>query len=263
MKQLLFTMKRALPLRSALLLAAALGATASASAQNVPRGQADADQDGRVRAQFVAHDKATLSSEIAANISHLPFREGDSFRAGQTLISFDCALYRASLSKAEASAQAARQTLKVDKRLAELNSIGNLEVEQAAAKVKEAEAEVAAMRVTVGKCTLAAPFSGSVAKLDVAAHEFVSPGKPLMDILDTRHLELQMIVPSRWLAWLKKGSGFTVKVDELGKEYRAHVVRLGARIDPVSQTIAIVGEVQGPHSELLAGMSGWARLKDQ
>jgi RND family efflux transporter MFP subunit len=202
-----------------------------------------------------------LSSEIAAKISSLPFREGESFRAGQTLVAFDCALFRASLSKAEATAEAARQTLKVNQRLAELNSIGNLEVEQAAAKVKEAEAETVAMRVTVDKCVLAAPYSGSVGELKVALHEFVAPGKPLMEILDTRRLELHMIVPSRWLAWLKKGTGFSVRVDELDRQYRARVIRLGARIDPVSQTLPIVGEVEGSHPELLPGMSGWAALK--
>jgi RND family efflux transporter MFP subunit len=247
-----------------LIFAAALGIACSAAAQGVSSSAAtDVNKDGRVRAQFIARDKAVLSSEISANISSLPFREGSSFQAGQVLVSFDCALYRASLAKAEASAEAARQTLKVDRRLAELNSIGSLEVDQAAAKVKEAEAEASAMRVTVGKCALTAPFSGSVSKLSVASHEFVSAGKPLMEILDSRRLELHMIVPSRWLAWLKKGSRFNVRVDELDKDFPARVVRLGASIEPVSQTISVVGEVQGSHPELLPGMSGWAMLKPQ
>ena len=60
------------------------------------------------------------------------------------------------------------------------------------------------MRVTVSKCTLNAPFSGRIARLYAEPHAFVSPGKPLMEILDSRRLELQMIVPSRWLTWLKK-----------------------------------------------------------
>lgn len=247
-----------------LIFAAALSIACSAAAQSTPSSLAtDTNKDGRVRAQFIAREKAVLSSEISANISSLPFREGSTFQAGQILVGFDCALYRASLAKAEASAEAARQTLKVDRRLAELNSIGSLEVDQAAAKVKEAEAEAGAMRVTVSKCTLVAPFSGSVAKLGVAAHEYVSTGKPLMEILNNRQLELHMIVPSRWLAWLKKGNRFNVKVDELDKDFPARVVRLGAGIDPVSQTISVVGEVQGPHPELLPGMSGWAMLKQQ
>jgi multidrug efflux pump subunit AcrA (membrane-fusion protein) len=84
-----------------------------------------------------------------------------------------------------------------------------------------------------------------------------------MEILNSRQLELHMIVPSRWLAWLKKGSRFNVRVDELDKDFPARVVRLGASIDPVSQTISVVGEVQGAHPELLPGMSGWAMLKPQ
>jgi len=40
------------------------------------------------------------------------------------------------LNKAEATAEAARQVLKANTRLAELSSISSLEVDQAAAKVK-------------------------------------------------------------------------------------------------------------------------------
>lgn len=230
----------------------------SAFAQNA---SSEPSKDGRLRVQFVAREKTNLSSEIAAKVSSLPFREGDTFQAGQTLVGFDCALYKANLAKAEATADAARETLKVNRRLAELNSIGNLQVDQAAAKQKEAEAEATAMRVTVSKCTLRAPFSGRVAKVEVDPHEFVAPGKPLLEILDTRHLELQMIVPSRWLSWLKKGSPFSVHVDELSRDYTAKVIRLGARIDPVSQTIAMAARVEGDHPELLPGMSGWASMK--
>lgn len=221
----------------------------------------DPATDGRIRVQFAARQQTVLSSELSARIASLSLREGDAFTKGQTLVTFDCGLFRAQLNKAEASAEVARQTLKVSRRLAELNSIGSLEVDQAAAKVKETEAEAAAMRTTVSKCTLAAPFSGRVAKMHAEPYQFVSPGKPLLEILDTRRLELQMIVPSRWLAWLKTGNRFTVRVEELDREYSGRVVRKGARIDPVSQSISLAGEVDGDHPELLPGMSGWATFK--
>lgn len=221
----------------------------------------DPATDGRIRVQFAARQQTVLSSELSASIASFALREGDAFKKGQTLVTFDCSLFRAQLNKSEASAEVARQTLKVSRRLAELNSIGSLEVDQAAAKVKETEAEAAAMRTTVSKCTLAAPFSGRVAKVHAEPYQFVSPGKPLLEILDTRRLELQMIVPSRWLAWLKTGNRFTVQVEELGREYSGRVVRTGARIDPVSQSISLAGEVEGDHPELLPGMSGWATFK--
>jgi len=221
----------------------------------------DQTADDRVRVQFAARHHTVLSSELSAKIATLKLREGDSFKAGQTLVTFDCSLFRSQLAKYQASAEAARQTLKVNRRLAELQSIGSLEVDQAEARVKETEAEVAAMRTTVSKCTLSAPFSGRVAKVQAEAYQFVSPGDPLLEILDTRRLELQMIVPSRWLAWLKPGNRFTVQVEELDREYTGRVVRTGARIDPVSQSISLAGEVEGDHPELLPGMSGWATFK--
>jgi membrane fusion protein (multidrug efflux system) len=216
------------------------------------------DKDGHIRVELVPYQQSVLSSELSAKIVVLPFREGDTFRAGDTLVGFDCDYFHAELNKAAASAEASRQTLKADQRLAELHSMGELDVNLAAAKVKEAEAEVAAMQVTVGKCKLLAPFAGRVAKLEVHAFEYVAPGKPLLEILATRRLEVQMNVPAKWLAWLKTGGRFTVRVDELDHEYAGRVVRLGARIDPLTQSVSLAGEVEGTHPELLAGMSGSA-----
>ncbi len=218
----------------------------------------DGSLDGRIRVQLTPFQQTTLSSEIAANISRLPLREGEVFRETQQLIEFDCSLLNAQLNKAEASAEAASQALKVSKRLAELNSISSLEVDQAIARVKETEAEAESMRVNVSKCILKAPYTGRIAKLHVDAFQYVTPGKPLMDIIDTSRLEIRLIVPSRWLSWLKPGNRFTVQIDEMGRSYQARIVRIGARIDPMSQSIPLTGEIVGAHEELLPGMSGWA-----
>jgi membrane fusion protein (multidrug efflux system) len=220
------------------------------------------DKDGRVRVQFVARNEVVVASELSAKIANLPWREGDAFRAGQQLVGFDCSLYVARRNKAQATLDAARQTLSVSKRLNELNSIGALEVQQAEAKVKEDAAELAYMQATVSKCSIAAPFSGRVAKRMAAAHQYVEPGTPLLGILDTGVLEVQMILPSRWLAWLKPGLRFTVQVDELGKSATGQVVRLGARIDPVSQSVAVTGVIEGGSGQLLPGMSGWASFQN-
>jgi len=216
------------------------------------------EQDQGVRVQFAALHETVLSSELSAKISALPFREGDTFAAGQALVTFDCSLFHAQLTKAEASAQAALETLAVSERLAKLNSIGALEVDQASAKSKEADAEASAMRATVQKCVLAAPFSGRVAKVSAKQYQFVAPGQALLEILNTQQLELQMIVPSKWLAWLKVGARFSVHVDELDQTFTGRVERLGARIDTVSQSLSLAGRVDGTHGQLLPGMSGIA-----
>ena len=76
--------------------------------------------------------------------------------------------------------------------------------------------------------------------------------------MQTDQLELQMLVPSKWLGWLKPGTKLTVDVEELGKSYPAQVQRIGAQIDAVSQSIAVYAAVEGNPPGLLPGMSGWA-----
>ena len=238
--------------RAGVVLVLVLAAGAHAETKRPP------DPDQGVRVQFSALHETVLSSELSAKISALPLREGDTFNLGQPLVTFDCSLYRAQLAKAEAAAQAARETLVVTQQLNKLNSIGALEVQQASGKSKEAEAEAGAMRATVAKCSLAAPFAGRVAKVSAKQYQYVAPGQALLEILNTQQLELQMIVPSKWLAWLKVGSKFSVHVEELDRTFTGRIERLGARIDPVSQSISLAGRVEGPHAQLLPGMSGWA-----
>ncbi|WP_457428156.1 efflux RND transporter periplasmic adaptor subunit [Roseateles sp. P5_E7] len=239
----------------AVMTAAALNASAATPA-NTDTGLTN--KDGQVRAQISARNEVVLSSELSAKIASLPLREGESFKAGQTLVSFDCSLYQAQLNKGQATLDAARQVLSVNTRLAELNSIGKLELATGEAKVKEGEAEVSFLQTTLRKCTVSAPWAGRVVKRLAAAHQFVTPGTQLLAIQDAGELEVHMIVPSKWLARIKVGGSFSVQVEELGKSFNARVQRLGARIDPLSQSIEVVGVVNGAGGNLLPGMSGWA-----
>ncbi|WP_028312146.1 efflux RND transporter periplasmic adaptor subunit [Derxia gummosa] len=233
-----------------LALAAALAAPAA--------GAADAPPDNRIRTQLASPNAVTVASEIGARITALPVPEGGSFKRGQLLASFDCSAQRAQLDKAQATLDAARQQVKVNARLVELNSISKLEVDQAEARAKEAQAEVSYMQTMLTKCSVSAPFAGRVAKRQAASFQVVAPGTPILDIVETGTLELKLIVPSRWLAWLKPGTKFSIEIDELGRSFPAHVVRLGAQIDPVSQSLPVTGAVDGDTAALLPGMSGWA-----
>lgn len=183
-------------------------------------------------------------------------QEGGTFRAGQVLVQLDCSLPQAQLEKARAVLTGAEKTWAANKRLAELNSVGKMELELSEAEVHKNQAEVRAMSTMLSKCAIAAPFAGRIAEQKAREQQFVQPGQPLLEIIDDSVLELEFIVPSRWLAWLKPGHSFKVAIDEVGKTYPAKVLRIGARVDPVSQSIKLVAAIDGKFPELVAGMSG-------
>ncbi|MBV7536926.1 efflux RND transporter periplasmic adaptor subunit [Duganella sp. sic0402] len=209
-----------------------------------------------IRAQLAPRRYTTLAAEIGAKINRLPLAEGASFRQGQLLVQFDCVLQQAQLAKADAALMAAETNWKGNQKLAQLNSVGQVELDVSKAEAQKAQAEVAANRALLGKCSIAAPFAGRIAEQKAREQQYVQPGQALMEILDDSQLELEFIVPSRWLAWVRSGAPFQVSIDETGKTYPAKVQRIGARVDPVSQSVKLSAVIDGRFGELVAGMSG-------
>lgn len=213
-------------------------------------GQAD------IRAQLTPRDYTTLAAEIGAKVERVASREGEHFKKGQVLIAFDCSVQKAQLDEAKAALVAAEKTVAVNKRLLELQTIGQLEADVSMAEAEKSRAKVAAGVAVMSKCAIPAPFNGRVVEQKVRAQQFVQPGQALLDILDDSVLELDFVVPSKWLTWLHPGGLFKVQIDETAKTYAAKVTRIGARIDAVSQSVRITAEIDGHPGELSAGMSG-------
>jgi RND family efflux transporter MFP subunit len=224
--------------------------TATALPQTAPADQRE------IRAQLAPRRYTTLAAEIGAKIARLPVPEGGRFHAGQTLVQFDCAMQRAQLDKARAVLAGSEKSWGANKLLAELNSIGKVELELSEAEVMKNRAEVASVQSMLAKCAIAAPFSGRISEQKAREQQYVQPGQALLEILDDSVLELEFIVPSRWLAWLKPGYTFQVAIDEVGRSFPARVQRIGARVDPVSQSVKLTATIDGKFPELIAGMSG-------
>ncbi len=209
-----------------------------------------------LRAQLMPRRYTTLAAEIGAKISRLPVPEGSSFRAGQVLVSFDCSVQHALLERNQAELQATQKTAEANEALQKLNAVGQLELDLSQAAVRKARAELGSQQAVLDKCTIVAPFAGRVAEQRAREQQFLQAGQPVLDILDDSVLELEFIVPSTWLAWLRVGSEFRIAIDETGKSYPARLTRLGARIDPVSQSLKVGAAIHGRFPELMAGMSG-------
>ncbi len=218
------------------------------------------DEGFEIRALLAPTVETLLSSQIAARIKNITVTDGAAFRQGKRLLQFDCVVPNAQLRKARAEYQAAKMQLEANRNLKKHKAIGRLEVVLAETKVDKSRAEVSLVQARVGMCQVHAPFAGRVVKLHVHPHQSVRAGEPLMEILDDRKLKMELIVPSLWLRWLKTGATFSVRIDEVDKDYPAVVTMLGARVDPVSQTLPVTAEIRGEYAELLAGMSGTADL---
>ena len=145
----------------ALLLAAGSAPVQAQQPVDAPAGAGFERQE--IRAQLLPRQFTTLAAEIGAKVNKLPVPEGGAFKAGQPLVTFDCSVQQAMLQKARAELNAAEATDRANQRLAELNSVGQLEVDLGRAGRQKAVAEVGVQQAVLAKCSIAAPFAGRVA----------------------------------------------------------------------------------------------------
>lgn len=234
-------------------------AVSTAAADSAPADAPALDRQD-IRAQLSPRRYTTLAAEVGAKVERISVKEGERFKQGETLIAFDCSLQTAQQLRARAALAAADKTWVANQKLVALHSIGQLELDTSEAEVQKTRADLQLVDATLSKCNVVAPFSGRVAEQKVREQQFAQPGQPILDILDDSTLEIEFIAPSRWLAWLKTGYRFQVQIDETGVTYPAKITRLGARVDPVSQSLKVAAVIDGRFPELIAGMSGRVRV---
>lgn len=215
---------------------------------------------GQARGVVRAVREATLSSRLAAKITQIPYVEGMTFRQGDILVAFDCERQAAEARAALAAVQVQAKTVETNQELDRFNSIGKNDLLISIAQLEKVTAESQALQSAIKDCKVFAPYNGTVVQLLARPFETVSASQPLLKIVDTSQIEVEMIVPSQWLQWLSTGRSFVFAVDENRKDLSFAVARISPSIDPVSKTVRVIGIPKGAPGGVLPGMSGTAKF---
>ena len=215
-----------------------------------------------VRGVVRALDQAALSSDLQARVIKIGFREGEGFKKGELLIAFDCERYKAEAQSADAVAREMQFTLDSNQQLEKFRAVGkhDVEISRARARVDKVDAEARSLKSRLQQCDVFAPYGGRVAELMINQYEQPQINKPFLIIVGQSRLEIEVIVPSHWLSWIKPGTALTFQIDETKRDYTARVARIGAAVDAVSQMIKVIATFDETVADVLPGMSGGAHF---
>jgi len=201
---------------------------------------------------------AEISTDLSARAKALHVRVADTFKQGDILVEFDCEQLAANRDALRATHQAAKVALKSQQRLFARGATGRQELQLAEIEVKKTASDERAVAARIKHCTVAAPFDGRVAALRLREFETPQTGQVFMSLVGVRGYEVDIIVPSRLLSKFTADTHLDLEIDETGLSHRAKVDRVGAAVDPVSQTVRIVAVFSNSESRVLPGMSGTA-----
>ncbi len=212
------------------------------------------------RVRVTARRHTILASQSAGRVEEVTVRDGDRFAKGQLLVRLDASLLESQIERAEALFRRQELLYETAVELHELQSKGEIEVEVAKMEMEQAKADLGMTKKLLARTRVLAPFPGRVADVFAREMQFVSEGQPPLEILDDSTLELEFIVPSKWVGWFTPGFAFDIAIEENGKTYAARLERIGGKVDPLSQSMKAYAAFVAPTPDLMEGMSGEAKI---
>lgn len=209
-----------------------------------------------VEGVLVPQKSTVISSSKDGKIAKIHFDDGDIFREGDVLVEYECQDLRAEMEIAEAEKDYTAQKVMRNEKLLKLDIISDIEHLGVKAEEVKAEGQARVIASKMDQCYIRAAYDGRVTKRLANDHEFTRSDRILMEVASMDHLQVEFLLPSRWLRWVNIDAPVTLAVSETGETYQAKISRIHGEIDPVSQSIQMSANLDTHDDPLLPGMSG-------
>lgn len=203
-----------------------------------------------------ARESVDIVSEIAGIVVRLPFREGDPIEKGALIAQLDDAELAAELARSEALRDQTRASFERVRSIVEQGAAAEQDLDDAAAALKVAEANVALARARLAKTRIAAPFSGVIGPREISPGAFLSAGEVITRLAKVKELDIVFSVPERYAGELRRGAEVVVSTAAF-PGYRVTGVMdvIDPQLDPATRSVRVIARATNPEGRLRPGMS--------
>lgn len=200
-----------------------------------------------------AHDHVQLAAEVAGTVAEIVFTEGERVAAGQVVIALDDALYAAELRRAEASYNLAKLRFERDQQLYQKGTISQSVYEQSQAELDQSRAALDVARVRLSKTKVVAPFDGWAGLRHLSVGDYVSPGEPLLTLVNDSPMLLDFSVPFRAAGLIKPGDAVTFSVGASRQLRSATVMAIEPSMSSASRSLKVRASYPNVERDVLSG----------
>lgn len=203
-----------------------------------------------------ASEAITVVSEIDGVVTRLPFHEGSAIVRGGLIAQLDDAQLRAEVERAEALRDQNLSTFNRVKAVVDQGAGAPQDLDDAAAALKVAEANLALAKSRLSKTRIVAPFSGVLGDRRVSPGAFIRAGQAITNLAKLDELRVNFSAPERYLGQLRRGSEVNISTPAYpGYVIRGRIDVVDPVLDPNTRSARIVARMRNPGGKLRPGMS--------
>lgn len=212
--------------------------------------------------------RVSPGTKILGRIAEVSFREGDRVKQGDILAHLEDTDLRAAVDQAEATLAMARAQFENAaaqyRRMTDLHQRGSVTAKNledatagyrvAAAAQEQAEANLAAARVTMSYADVKSPVTGWLVKKMVEAGDMASPGMPMFTVEDLTPARIVLQVPESDVVGISNGDPVRIEVEALARYWDATVDRIVPAADSSGRSYEVHVMVGNEDGALRSGM---------
>ncbi len=206
---------------------------------------------GTVRAKL----RSVIEAKVSGKIEQLLVVPGQQVKAGDLLAVVDAREVQARYDQAVALSQQAEADLKRLTALLEQKVLSQAEFDSAQAKARVTVASRAEAETLLSYTKVTAPFAGVITRKHADVGDLATPGRPLLEMEDSRVLRLEADVPEAVIGKLTLGDQLPVRIAALEKELTGVISEIAPAADPNSRTFLVKLDLPGT-TGLRAGQFG-------
>ncbi len=186
-----------------------------------------------------ADDPVNAVSEIAGRIKSLVVKEGDFVKKGNIIATIDVESIDKQIDEINSSLSLARDVYTRQDRLWQQNIGSEIQFLQAKNNVERLEKSLETIKFQRAKASVFAPITGTIDMVMTRQGEVVSPGLPIVQILNTNNLKITTDIPENYLKVVRKGMQVKLNFPSVDFTTTGIVSLLGRKIDPTNRTLEL------------------------
>jgi membrane fusion protein (multidrug efflux system) len=196
-----------------------------------------------------------VSAEVPGKVIKLHFDSGARVKEGDLLVELDVEVEKAQLAAAEARAALAQANLKRYQGLSGSGAVSSSDIDEAEANLKQNLAEADALRATIARKTIKAPFDGILGIRRVQLGQYLSAGDEIVTLVSHNPIYLDFSLPQQALATIETGQLVRAFVDAYGdRPFEGTITAINAELDEATRSIKIRALLENSDGLLRPGM---------
>jgi membrane fusion protein (multidrug efflux system) len=210
---------------------------------------------------LLPEEETNIRAEVSGRVVSINIPEGNIVPKGTLLIKLFDSDLQAQLKKLEVQLRIAEKTAERQGELLKISGISQQDYDLTALNVDNLKADIEAIRISISKTEIRAPYAGKLGLRYISLGAYISPADPITSIRQVGQLKLEFAIPEKYAKNISKGYSVKFKIDGGEEFHEAKVIAAENSVDEATRTLRVRAMVTENHPELVPGVFAKVNLQ--